>query len=119
MKIGEFSQLVGLSISTLHYYERRGLLAPDRDASGHRSYSETDAAWIAFVKRLKETGMPIAGIERYAKLRAQGDATLALRLDMLEEHRVAVVVELRRQEENLTHLDEKIEFYRNALRAAD
>lgn len=118
MKIGDFSRLVGLPISTLHYYERRGLLNPGKDASGHRDYAEKDVAWIAFVMRLKETSMPIEGIARYAELRAQGEETTALRLDLLEAHRVAVVAELRRQEDNLLHLDRKIEFYRDALSSA-
>lgn len=42
MKISMFSQLTGVSVHTLRYYEKIGLLSISRDGSGHRCYTETD-----------------------------------------------------------------------------
>lgn len=75
--IGEFSKLTGLGIHTLRYYEQEGLIAPERNSGNRRCYSDKDLTWIAFIKRLKDTGMPIKEIRHYAELRAAGDPTLS------------------------------------------
>ena len=58
--ISQFAERLGISADTLRYYEKEGLLAPQRNASGYRVYSGRDEAWFGFVKRLKDTGMPMA-----------------------------------------------------------
>jgi DNA-binding transcriptional MerR regulator len=53
----------GLSIDTLRYYARVGLIdAPARDSAGRRSYQEQDMAWLAFLPRMRTTGMPIKAL---------------------------------------------------------
>ena len=52
MKIGEFSKLVGLSISTLRYYEDQGFLHIERQ-NGIRNYHAEDVGFVQFIKRLK------------------------------------------------------------------
>lgn len=113
--IGEFSKLTNLSIDTLRYYEKEGLITPERKENGRRYYSEKDVTWIAFIKRLKETRMPIKEIQEYAKLRAIGDKTMAERMEMLIKHRTALEEEIMRANENLQKLNEKIDFYRLAI----
>lgn len=119
MKIGKFSKRSGLPISTLHFYERKGLIFPERNQSGHREYSETDLSWIAFIERLKDTGMPLAQIKMYADLRAQGDSTLKERLKMLICHRERVLDEMSKWNENLSHLDSKIAYYESEIKKAE
>lgn len=113
--IGEFARLTGLGIHTLRFYEREGLIRPCRDAGGRRIYTEEDLAWIEFVQRLKETGMPLREIRRYAELRAEGQGTLADRLSMLEEHGRELDVQIVRMQENRRRLDEKICWYRKQV----
>ena len=50
----------------------------------------------AFICRLKETGMLLRDIRRYADLRDRGRATMPERLAMLEEHREYVLEQQRR-----------------------
>ena len=70
MKIGELAKRSGLSAHTIRYYERIGLLPyAHRDHSSHRDYDESILTWIEFVDRLRETGMPIREMLRYAALR--------------------------------------------------
>ena len=85
--IAEFSRLTDLGIHTLRYYEHEGLITPERNSSNRRCYSDKDLTWIEFIKRLKDTGMPIKEIRHYAKLRAVGTSTLHERLEMLIAHR--------------------------------
>ena len=113
--IGEFSKVTGLGIHTLRYYEHESLIIPLRNASNRRRYSEKDIAWIAFIKRLKATGMPIKEIKKYAVLRAKGDVTLSERMEMLIQHRQSLNEQISRLQEHEAMLDEKIAFYRQEI----
>ena len=113
--IGEFSRETGLSIYTLRYYEQEGLIIPERSQTNRRSYTENDAAWVAFIMRLKATGMPIKEIREYAKLRSEGDGTLARRLEMLVQHRQTIEEQIKQLQEHEVRLDEKISFYRQEI----
>lgn len=113
--IGEFSKITGLGIHTLRYYEQEHLIIPERNSSNRRRYSDKDIAWIDFIKRLKDTGMPIKEIKRYAELRAAGEPTLNERLDMLIQHRQALNEQIKQLQEHQSKLDDKIEFYRKEV----
>lgn len=112
MFIGEFSDRTGLSADTLRYYEKEGLIKPVRDSGGRRDYSESDIKWVEFIIRLKETGMPIREIKRYAKLRAEGEKTLGERLEMLTKHRKRLNEQIEKLIDHRGRLDEKISFYK-------
>ena len=113
--IGKFSELTGLSVHTLRYYEQEGLLTPVRSQANRRGYTEQDLAWVAFIRRLKDTGMPRGDIRRFAQLRAQGDAAIAPRLAMLTEHRAQLDRQIAQLTGHRQKLDEKIRFYRREL----
>ncbi|MBD5521353.1 MAG: MerR family transcriptional regulator [Lachnospiraceae bacterium] len=113
--IGDFSKLTGLSIHTLRYYEHEGLITPERNSINRRCYSDKDLTWIEFIKRLKNTGMPIKEIKHYANLRAAGDTTLYERLEILVLHRQTLNEQIAQLQEHKIKLDEKIEFYRKEI----
>lgn len=113
MRIGELSEKSSLSVDTLRYYEKIGLLPkPPRDGGGRRVYDVTVLRWIDFLDRLKATGMGIKDRLRYAELRGRGTASLTPRREMLEAHREKVTADLRRLTETLGVLDDKIDLYR-------
>ena len=91
------------------------MITPVRNSSNRRRYSEKDITWIAFIKRLKATGMPIKEIKRYAVLRAEGDATLTERMEMLIQHRQSLKDQIRQLQEHEAKLDEKIAFYQQKI----
>ncbi len=112
MKIGELSNRTGLSIDTIRYYERIGLLPkPRRAASGHRDYDSDILIWIAFLGRLKTTGMPLGEMITYARLRAEGPQTASARRALLERHRDLVRANIAQLTACLTVLDDKIAGY--------
>lgn len=113
--IGKFSKLTNLGIHTLRYYEHEGLITPGRNSSNRRCYSDKDLAWIEFIKRLKDTGMPIKEIQRYAELRAEGDLTLNERMEMLTVHRESLNEQIKALQEHMAKLDDKIDFYRQEI----
>lgn len=113
--IGEFALITNLSIYTLRYYEQENLIHPARKENGQRCYSENDIAWIQFIKRLKDTGMPIKEIQTYARLRAMGNPTMPQRMAMLAEHRTTLEQQIMRLQEHLEKLDAKIDYYQTAI----
>ena len=113
--IGEFSRLTNLGIHTLRYYEHENLITPKRNSSNRRCYSDKDLAWIEFIKRLKDTGMPIKEVQHYAELRTKGDLTLNERMEMLTVHRESLNEQIKVLQEHMAKLDDKIDFYRQEI----
>ncbi|GAA2244690.1 MerR family transcriptional regulator [Herbiconiux moechotypicola] len=116
LSIGETARATGLSVDTLRYYERAGLLldpAP-RDGGGRRRYGSADLAWIAGLVMLRETGMGIGDVRRMAEL-SRTAGTEASRLAVLEQHRERVLADLARTRAHLAALDAKISSYRHAV----
>lgn len=113
--IGEFSKLTEFSAPTLRYYEQEQLIVVSRDSAGRRYYTAEDIDWILFIKKLKDTGMPIKAIKNYAMLRYQGDCTIEQRLEILQKHKLAVIEEKAKWEQNLQNLENKIKVYQQKL----
>lgn len=106
----------GFSIDTLRYYERIGLLDDiDRSSTGHRRFDDDDLDWLGVLRCLRDTGMPIAQMRRYAELARCGEATLAERLRLLTEHDVQVEERITLLLAQQKHLREKIDWYRGQM----
>ncbi|GAB7029142.1 MerR family transcriptional regulator [Streptomyces sp. NPDC021749] len=58
MLIGELAERTGTSERLLRYYERAGLLRPERLANGYRSYRDSDAAAVRRIRALLAAGLP-------------------------------------------------------------
>ena len=102
--IGTLARSANVSVETIRYYERRGLLEQPARGDGYRQYSDDDLARLRFVRRAKELGFSLAEIRELvgtedrtsgevlaaarAKLRAVEDdmarlQTLRVRLEQL------------------------------------
>ncbi len=85
--IGRLARRVGLSRSTLLYYDRIGLLSPSaRSRAGYRIYGPRDAERLADICRYREVGLTLAEIQRLLDAPStQASALLEARLDRLNE----------------------------------
>lgn len=121
LSIGEAARRTGVSVHTLRYYERVGLVVTpvDRTHGGRRRYHQLDLEWITVCTRLRATGMPIKSIRRYAELVAAGRGNEDERLNLLESHRDQVLAKAAELQENLKLIDHKIDVYRGRLAAGD
>ena len=101
--IKKVSQMTGLSIPTIRYYDKEGLL-PDlqRKESGYRVFSDRDLEAIDLIECFKESGLTIREIRHFMSLVRQGDVTLEERLAIYQTH-------IARLEEKLTAVQNALE----------
>ncbi len=71
LKVGELAKQAGVNLQTIHYYERRGLLAkPPRTESNYRAYPQDAVLRVRFIKRAQELGFTLREIKELLSLRA-------------------------------------------------
>ena len=118
LTIQQVANSTGLSVHTLRYYERNGLIAPiDRAANGHRRYSDQNIAWIEFLTKLRTTGMPIRQMQQFAALVRERPDEVRERRILLEIHRSAVQKHMDQLSHHLAVIDWKIQHYQELEKA--
>ncbi|NMO90690.1 MerR family transcriptional regulator [Actinomycetospora sp. TBRC 11914] len=121
LSIAEAARRSGVSVDTLRYYERTGMMPspPARTSGGTRRYHAAELDWIRTCTRLRATGMSTERIRRYVELVREGEGNEAQRLELLETHRAEVVAQLESITENLRLIDHKIDVYRERVARGD
>ncbi len=72
--IGQLAARAGVSVDTVRYYERSGLLTPQaRLASGYRRYSKLQVSRLRFIRRAQELGFTLKDIRELLSLSKQRD----------------------------------------------
>ena len=105
--VGEMAKMLGVSASTLRYYDKEGLLPfVERSFGGIRMFRDSDIEWLQVIGCMKKAGMSIRDIKQYIEMALQGDETIGLRLDMFRRQREA----LKAQMEELRHAMEMVEY---------
>jgi len=67
-QVNEFAELAGVTVRTLHHYDRLGLLKPSRRSdSGYRLYGNRDLARLEQIVVLKFLGLPLKQIRDLLK----------------------------------------------------
>ena len=112
MTIAEVSKEFGLTADTLRYYERIGLLpAVNRNSSGNRDYTQEDCRWVQFIKCMRSAGLSIETLIEYVSLFQLGNATIAIRKELLIEQRKQIFDKIEELQATLEYLDKKIDGY--------
>ena len=113
LTIQQIAKVTGLTVHTLRYYEKMGLLeGVARDEHGYRRYSEADIAWVEFLICLRGMGMPISEVKHYSDLRSQGMSTIKPRRKLLEAHKRKVSAQIQELKKNMMKIEEKINLYK-------
>ncbi|CBY61769.1 MerR family transcriptional regulator [Listeria monocytogenes] len=69
MNIKQAADLFGLTVDTLRYYERVGVIPPvHRNESGYRDYKTSDLNWVYLVKNLRNAGLSVESLIEFATL---------------------------------------------------
>ena len=70
MRIGDLANRAGLTVKTLRFYEKAGVLTPAaRLPSGYRDYDETALARLRFVKAAQAAGLTLAEVRQVIAVR--------------------------------------------------
>ncbi len=116
MKIAEVSERYEISVDTLRYYERVGLIPPvNRNESGIRDYNELDLRRVEFIKCMRSAGLPVEVLIEYVALVQRGDRTIEARKEILKEQRELLAARMQGMQKTLDILDYKIEVYEKAV----
>ena len=74
--IGTLAKRAGVSIDTVRYYERGGLLTPKtRLASGYRRYSPVEVARLRFIRRAQALGFSLKEVKQLLALSNMRDVS--------------------------------------------
>ena len=116
LKIGDLARITGLSIKTIRYYERRGLLEqPPRTEGGYRLYGPEEVARLRFVQRAKLLGLTLEEIRELVELAARcNEGEIVPRLEEVLE---AKLEETERKLAELAAFRQNLLYYRTRASA--
>ncbi len=115
--IGQVAAKTGLTVHTLRYYEKEGLLPfVHKSSSGLRMFSDNDLGWLSIIECLKKTGMPLKGIKQYIDWFREGDSTLPQRLEMFKQQQLKVLAQIEQFQKYLQKIDYKVKLYEEAVK---
>lgn len=116
MTISEVSKKYELSVDTIRYYERIGLIPQvTRNASGNRDFTEKDCGWVQFIKCMRGAGISIESLIDYVKMYQEGDGTVKARKQLLVEQYEILSEKVRELQSVQDRLKMKIENYEETI----
>lgn len=113
--IGQVSQMFGLPVSTLRYYDKQGLFPRLERQSGARKFGENELEALRMIECLKLSGLEIKDIKRFMDWCTEGASTYPQRKEMFERQKANVEEEIARMNKTLDMLRFKCWYYEQAL----
>lgn len=113
--IGQVSQMFGLPISTLRYYDKQGLFPGMERVSGIRKFSEKELEKLRVIECLKRSGLEIKDIKQFMDWCVEGNSTYPQRKELFEKQREAVAAEIEHLNQVLDMIRFKCWYYEQAL----
>ncbi len=108
--------MMGITPSTLRYYDQEGLLPNVKRVNGIRVFENSDFKWLRVLNCLKNTNMPIKKIKEYCDLAQKGDKTLKQRQSLILEQKENILEQIKSLKYNLKEIEYKEWYYEEALR---
>jgi MerR family transcriptional regulator, redox-sensitive transcriptional activator SoxR len=76
LSVGEAAERSGVAVSTLHFYEAKGLIRSSRSQGNQRRYAREVLRRVAIIKVAQQAGIPLATVQNaLASLPADGAPT--------------------------------------------
>jgi DNA-binding transcriptional MerR regulator len=111
--IGHISEMLNISISTLRYYDKEGLLPlVNRTPGNIRVFDDTDVECLKMIECLKNTGMPLKDIKQFFEWCEEGDSTIGQRYELFVRQKEKTEKQISRLQNALERINYKCEFYR-------
>ncbi|MCC8136928.1 MAG: MerR family transcriptional regulator [Clostridiales bacterium] len=113
--IGQVSEMFGLPVSTLRYYDKEGLFPDLQRTSGIRKFSDRELETLRVIECLKKSGLEIKDIKQFMKWCGQGSNTYPQRKELFEKQVASVESEMERMKNVLALLKYKCWYYEQAI----
>ena len=85
--IGRVSEMFGLPVSTLRYYDKEGLFPNMERVSGIRKFSDKELETLRVIECLKKSGLEIKDIKQFMEWCSQGSSTYSKRRELFERQK--------------------------------
>ncbi|WP_339183666.1 MerR family transcriptional regulator [Oceanobacillus sp. FSL W7-1293] len=116
--IGEVAEKLNLSVPTLRYYDREGLIPyVERTDNGTRIFKQSDIDLLKVIQCLKVSGMAIKDIKTFIEWASDGDSTLQQRYDLFLKQRAAVEEQMEELKKTMDVIEHKCHYYKVAVEA--
>lgn len=112
-KIGEISKLYHIGVDSLRYYEKLGIITPERSKSGYRLYNLYDIWRLNVIRDLRELDFSMEDIQHYLQNHSV-DATLVLLRDELQAIR-SKLLHLEQLQDNVAQRMQTIQSAKNKM----
>lgn len=113
--IKEVADMMGVTTSTLRYYDKEGLLPDVERKNGIRVFEDKDFKWLRVLNCLKNTNMPIKKIKEYVDLTQKGDSTLNERYQLIKEQKANILAQIEQLNYYLKEIEYKEWYYETAI----
>lgn len=113
--IGQVSEMFGLPISTLRYYDKEGLFPEIKRISGIRKFSEKELEALRVIECLKKSGLEIRDIKQFMVWCSEGSSTYELRLRLFQKQKANTEAEIKRMQKTLDMIRFKCWYYEQAI----
>ena len=113
--IGQVSEMFGLPISTLRYYDKQGLFPGMERISGIRKFSEKEIEALRVIECLKRSGLEIKDIKQFMDWCEEGAVTYPQRKELFEKQKKTVEAEIEHLSRVLDMIKFKCWYYEQAM----
>lgn len=117
--IGQVSEMFNLPVSTLRYYDKKGLLPGIKRVSGIRRFGDKEIEALRVIECLKKSGLEIKQIKQFMQWCSEGSSTYPQRKELFETQKRQVEEEIGRMKKTLDMLIFKCWYYGEAIKAGN
>ena len=114
--IGQVSEMTGLPISTLRYYDKEGLFPHMERVSGMRRFGEQELETLHVIECLKASGLEIRDIRQFMQWCTEGASSYPKRRQLLERQKETLEAQMDDLRRSLAMLQFKCWYYEQAMR---
>ena len=113
-KIGQLSEITGLSVHTLRYYEKEGILTGiQRGKNGQRFYTQRDVDTLETVECMKKAGMNLESIRENIRYFDHRPENAEKRIEIFQKQRDELLKRIQELQDDLEIAEFKIWYYQN------
>ncbi|MDV4149305.1 MerR family transcriptional regulator [Clostridium sp. AL.422] len=118
MKISELSKRTGVSLRSLRYYEKQGILNPNRLENGYREYCEDDVIWVNTIQVLINIGTSTEEIANFLQCQLKIENRLLdskLVTEFYEEKLLKIENQLQELQKAKIILEDRLEHWKREV----